>query len=135
MTSHAVYTALDPELPGTLSRKVVTGLLRQTLGFEGLIITDDLEMGAVRKGWGVARGAVAAFEAGCDLLLICEDQDQVLAGMEMLRNRLLRGDLPVERLHQSTGKIMDAKKRFLRGDVRVSLSGVREYFRKKSGYS
>jgi beta-N-acetylhexosaminidase len=132
MTSHAIYPALDPEHPGTLSNKIVTGLLREKLGFEGLIITDDLEMGAIKKGWGVAKGAVAAFEAGSDLLLICEDQEEVLAGMETLRDRLLRGEVPLERLYQSVGRVAGAKARFLGKEVEISIAKVKEYFKKEA---
>ncbi|MCP4667418.1 MAG: beta-N-acetylhexosaminidase, partial [Deltaproteobacteria bacterium] len=57
MTSHALYPFLDPERPSTLSRKTLKGLLRDSLGFQGLIMTDDLEMGALAKKWGVAEGA------------------------------------------------------------------------------
>jgi len=132
MTSHAIYPALDPVNPGTLSKRIVTGLLRKKLGFEGLIITDDLEMGAIKKGWGVARGAVAAFEAGSDLLLICEDQEEVLAGMEILRDRLLRGEVPLERLHQSVRRISGAKARFLEEGVEIPIAQVEEYFKKEA---
>ena len=130
MTSHAMYPALDPVNPGTLSKKIVTGLLREKLGFEGLIITDDLEMGAIKNGWGVATGAVAAFEAGNDLLLICEDQEEVLAGMKTLRENLIRGDVPLERLHQSTRRVMEAKARFLEEGAEISIAEVKEYFDK-----
>ena len=130
MTSHAIYPALDPVNPGTLSNKIVTGLLREKLGFERLIITDDLEMGAIKKGWGVAKGAVAAFEAGSDLLLICEDQEGVLAGMEALRDSLLREEVPLERLHQSVKRVMGAKERFLGKGGEISLAKVKGYFKK-----
>ena len=130
MTSHAIYPALDPVNPGTLSNKIITGLLRKKLGFEGLIITDDLEMGAITKGWGVAKGAVAAFEAGSDLLLICEDQEEVLAGMMALRDSLLRGDVPLERLHRSARRVMEAKARFIGERVEISIAQVKEYFKK-----
>ncbi|MBW1868277.1 MAG: beta-N-acetylhexosaminidase [Deltaproteobacteria bacterium] len=130
MTSHAIYSAFDPMYPGTLSNKIITGLLRKKLGFEGLIITDDLEMGAIKKGWGVAKGAVAAFEAGSDLFLICEDQEEVMAGMMALRDSLLRGDVPLERLHQSSRRIMAAKARFLGGGIEISFAKVKEYFDK-----
>jgi beta-N-acetylhexosaminidase len=128
MTSHALYPALDPEYPGTLSRAIVTGLMRERLGFEGLIVTDDLEMGAIKKGWGVASGAVAAFSAGCDVLLICKDQGAVLEGMEQLRGCFLRGDLPLERLRQSVQRVMATKNRFLGRRAGVSLNRVRDYF-------
>ena len=132
MTSHAIYSALDPGYPGTLSNKIVTGLLREKLGFEGLIITDDLEMGAIKKGWGAAKGAVAAFEAGSDLLLICEDQEEVLAGIKALRDSLLRGDVPLERLHQSVKRVTGAKARFLGKGVDISFAKVKEYFKKET---
>jgi len=130
MTSHAIYPALDPVNPGTLSKRIVTGLLRERLCFEGMIITDDLEMGAIKKGWGVAKGAVAAFEAGSDLLLICEDQEEVLAGMETLRDRLLREEIPLERLHQSVRRITEAKARFLGKAVKIPIAKVKEHFKK-----
>ena len=132
MTSHAIYPALDPVNPSTLSNKIVTGLLREKLGFEGLIITDDLEMGAIKKGWGVAKGAVAAFEAGSDLLLICEDQEEMLAGMKALRDSLLRGEVPLKRLHQSVRRISAAKARFLEEGVEISIAQVKEYFKKNA---
>ena len=71
---YAIYPALDPDCPATLSHDILTELLRKSMDFQGLIITDDLEMGAIEKNMGVARGATAAFEAGADILLICQDQ-------------------------------------------------------------
>ncbi|MBW1779685.1 MAG: beta-N-acetylhexosaminidase [Deltaproteobacteria bacterium] len=131
MTSHALYPALDPEYPGTLSHRIVTGLVREGLGFDGLIVTDDLEMGAIKRGWGAAGGAVAAFAAGCDILLICEDQGAVLEGMEALRSRFLREEIPLKRLHASVRRIMAAKARFLGKGAEISLPRVKEYFERE----
>lgn len=72
MTAHVMFPALDPAVPATMSRAVLTGLLRERLGFEGVIVTDDLEMRAVADRWGVAGAAVSALRAGADLLLVCE---------------------------------------------------------------
>jgi beta-N-acetylhexosaminidase len=128
MTSHAIYPALDPDNPATLSYKVVTGLLRETLGFQGLVITDDLEMGAIGKKWGVPAGATAAFNAGADILLICQDQNMVLESIKTLRQKLLKGEISSERLHQSIDRIMAAKSSFLKKPEKVSLKEVRKYF-------
>jgi beta-N-acetylhexosaminidase len=130
MTSHAIYPLLDPELPSTLSRKTLKGILRNTLGFQGLIITDDLEMGALEEDWGVADGAASAFEAGADVLLICQDQDKVLEGMKTLKDKLIRGDISLKRLHQSLERIKEAKSRFLGQRKKVTLDEVRAYFGK-----
>ena len=132
MTSHALYPVLDSECPATLSRSIITELLKEKLGFQGLIITDDLEMGAIKKAPGVAQGAVNAFEAGCDILLICEDQGLVREAMNRLRNRLLQNEALVPRLHESVDRIMKAKKKFLKGWKPVSLKEVERYFRHRA---
>lgn len=71
MTAHVVYPALDPA-PATLSARVATELLRDELGFKGVLISDDLEMKALRDP--VELTAVAAVRAGCDLLLVCSEE-------------------------------------------------------------
>lgn len=128
MTSHAIYQSVEPGLPATLSNKILSELLRDTIGFKGLILTDDLEMGAIKKKWGVAEGAVASFEAGSDVLLICEDQTWVLEAIEILRMKVIRSEISGHRLHQSLGRIMKAKSRFLKKTKKVSIKEVRAYF-------
>lgn len=128
MTSHAIYPALDPERPATLSPAILTQLLREKMGFEGLIITDDLEMGAIAKHWGIAEGAANAFEAGADILLICEDQRRVLEGIELLRGRLLQGEISSQRLDQSNERIMRLRSDLLDRREWVMTANIKEYF-------
>ncbi|MBN1104210.1 MAG: beta-N-acetylhexosaminidase [Deltaproteobacteria bacterium] len=128
MSSHAVYPALDGERPATLSPKVLRSLLREEMGFNGLVITDDLEMGAISKQWSVAEGAVSAFEAGADILLICKEQENVLESMGRLKDRFSEGAIPLERLRESHDRIREAKARFLGAGERVSLRNVEGYF-------
>jgi beta-N-acetylhexosaminidase len=128
MSSHAAYPALDPGVPATLSRKIMTELLRGKMGFRGLVISDDLEMGAIEKERSLPEGAADAFEAGIDLLLICRNQSLLLESIEHLRNKVLRGDLSYERLHESLERIAACKKRFLYPRKRIVLKVVREYF-------
>jgi beta-N-acetylhexosaminidase len=128
MTSHAVYPALDPDFPATLSAKILTDLLRGRLGFGGLAITDDLEMGAIAGHWGIAEAAAMAFDAGADVLLICRDQGEVVAAMKHLKSALIRGRVSIRRLHESTARISDIKARFLGEAKTVSLQDVERYF-------
>jgi len=79
MTAHVVFAALDPARPATLSEQVVTGLLRGTLGYRGVIVSDDLDMRAIADHMGVAVAAVAAVRAGCDVLLLCNREDHQAA--------------------------------------------------------
>lgn len=73
MSAHVVYPALDPDRPATLSRAVCTELLRDTLGFGGVLFSDDLEMKAIQLPAGEA--AVRAITAGCDAVLVCSKED------------------------------------------------------------
>jgi len=70
MTAHILYPALDPDYPATLSRKILTGLLRDEMGYQNLIITDDMGMRAISNRWGAGEAAVRAVEAGADLVLV-----------------------------------------------------------------
>lgn len=73
MTAHVRYPTLDPDLPATLSSRILQGLLRDEMRFRGVIVSDDLEMRALSGERTVAEGAVQAFAAGVDWLLICND--------------------------------------------------------------
>jgi len=83
MIGHLAVPALDPEgLPATLSRPVVTGLLRDEMGFDGLVVTDALIMGGVTETWSEEDAVAAALEAGCDVLLMPPDPEKALAALE-----------------------------------------------------
>lgn len=128
MTSHALYPGLDPEYPASLSHKIMTDLLRETLGFQGLLITDDLEMGAIKKTWGVPDGAAASFQAGADILLICKDQYLVRQTIRTVREKVKQGMIPLQRVAQSLKRIDQAKSKFLKGYQAVRIADVRTYF-------
>lgn len=129
MTSHAVYPCYDPELPATLSRRIVTGILREKLGFGGLVLSDDLEMGAIRSRWGVAKGAALAFEAGVDCLLVCQSQEALVEAMDHLRSQLLDGSISPARLRESLTRHRTARDRFLSPAPQISLDRVASYFK------
>jgi beta-N-acetylhexosaminidase len=129
MTSHALYPALDQERPATLSPMVLTKVLRERMGFRGLTITDDLEMGAIATERSVADGALKSFQAGADILLICKDQTHVRESLELLSHALSRKTISQERLARSLETIRKMKKRFLGHREEISLADVREYFK------
>jgi beta-N-acetylhexosaminidase len=110
MIAHAVYPALDPErLPATLSRAIATRLLRQRLGFRGVAIADDLEMGALAAWGDLSERAAAALAAGCDLLPVCSRLDAVPA----VAARLLRAGLR-DRLEEAAQRAATYRRRLLR---------------------
>jgi beta-N-acetylhexosaminidase len=90
MTAHVVFDALDPGVPATLSRRIVSDVLRGELGFTGLVWSDDLEMKAISERWGVPDAACAAIEAGCDAVLICSQPELVLAAQRAIADKAQR---------------------------------------------
>ncbi|MEZ4360319.1 MAG: beta-N-acetylhexosaminidase [Kofleriaceae bacterium] len=90
MTAHVVFAALDESRPATMSPAVMTGLLREQLGYRGVIVSDDLDMKAIADHYGVADAAVQAIRAGCDALLLCRDrghQEEVERGLIVAAER------------------------------------------------
>jgi beta-N-acetylhexosaminidase len=128
MTSHALYPSLDPENPATLSSVILNGLLREKMGFRGLIITDDLEMGAITGRHNVAQGALNSFLAGADILLVCKEQQYLLDGIDLMRKKILSGEVREERLDQSVSRILKMKKKYLKGIKKIPLKKVETYF-------
>ena len=116
MTAHVRYPALDERQPATLSPRILGELLRDELGFEGLIISDDLEMGAITRGGRVETAAVAAVAAGCDMLLVCgADTDRQAAVVEALIHAVEDGVLPRRRVEDALARQATAKARLAAG--------------------
>ena len=103
MTAHVVYPAWDDKSPATLSRAIITGLLRERLGFSGLVLSDDLLMKAVAKE-GVVKAALAALDAGCDGLLVLRNGRAARDVFETVAARLEAGAEPVLRALERAGK-------------------------------
>ena len=111
MSCHIRFPKIDPELPATLSPTILTDMLRKKQGFQGLVFTDCMEMDAIRKGWGTARGAVLAIAAGCDVLCISHHADAVRDAIEAIEQAVESGELPRSRIQESYDRIVAAKTR------------------------
>jgi beta-N-acetylhexosaminidase len=107
MPSHLLIPELSGELPASLSRVALTDLLRGELGFTGVIVSDGLEMRAVRDRYGIPEAAVQAVIAGTDLLCLGRDQDQLsfLAVKTALVEAARTGRLPAERLEEAAARV------------------------------
>ena len=116
MTAHVLYPALDEQNPATLSPRIVGGVLRDELDFDGLVMTDDLEMGAIARHCVVENAAVRAVAAGCDMVLLCgSDTDRQAAAIEALIHAAEDGRLPHARVEQALARQDRVKGRFLAG--------------------
>lgn len=117
MVAHAAYPALSLQerdrngrlLPSSLSKNVVNSLLRKQLGFEGLVITDDLEMGAIVKNYGIGEACIMAFEAGSDMLAICADPENIREGYRAVIEAVRTERISAERIHASLDRVRSLK--------------------------
>jgi beta-N-acetylhexosaminidase len=113
MTAHVLYKALDEALPATLSPAIISGLLREQMGYDGVVLTDDLEMHAIVDHYGPGDAAVRALLAGCDVLLICKERDREIAAFEAVEKAVASGTVTTARLDQSVARIQRVKQRYL----------------------
>jgi beta-N-acetylhexosaminidase len=114
MTAHILVPAYDDERPATLSPEIVDGLLRKRLGFEGVIVTDDLGMQAVSGRYGTSEAMVRAIAAGCDVVLLCgTDQEQQALAFEAVIRAVEDGSLPLKRVEDALARHRRMKERFL----------------------
>lgn len=114
MTAHVLVPSLDEERPATLSPDIVQKLLRDELKFEGVILSDDLEMKAVSSKYAVPDAAVDAIRAGCDAVLVCSgDIDLQARTLEALVKAVESGAIPAKRHDDAFVRLKRAKQRFL----------------------
>lgn len=109
MTSHVLYSGIDPRRPATLSPRVVTDLLRRRLGFRGAVFSDDMHMAAVARRGSPGEAAVEALRAGCDALLFCQSLDVAGEAMLAVERAVMRGRLPAERIAEALGRIQQLR--------------------------
>jgi beta-N-acetylhexosaminidase len=106
MTSHVVFPAVEPDrIPATISKRVLTGLLREELGFEGVITTDCMEMNAISETIGVGEGAVQALIAGADMVMISHRLDRQEEAIHAIAKALETGRLSLERLQEAAARV------------------------------
>lgn len=109
MVSHLKYPAIDEKNSATLSYKVMTELLREKLGYDGIIITDDLEMGAIANHNSFSEVGVKAIKAGADILLICHDYQHEQDVYNGVLKAVQNGEISEERINESVRRILKAK--------------------------
>jgi len=119
MVGHLLYPAVDPERPASLSSEAI-GILRGELGFDGVVVTDDLAMAGATGGGPPTRAAVEAVEAGADLLLISSPPQQQADAYDAVVEAVESGEIPRERVEASVERVLRVKE-----DYPLSDTGAR----------
>ncbi len=113
MTAHVIYKSLDPRHPATLSKKIITKLLREAMRFRGLVLTDDLYMKAVADHYELTQASIQSIQAGADLLLICREPEAQIRVIDALYQAVKKGALSEQRIDQSLSRILAVKEKML----------------------
>ncbi|HEU4777410.1 MAG TPA: glycoside hydrolase family 3 N-terminal domain-containing protein, partial [Telluria sp.] len=111
MTAHVSFPAIEPDtsVPATLSKAVLTGLLRGEMGYGGVIISDCLEMAAIAQGIGIPAGAITTLQAGADIVLISHREAQQHAAIDAVLKAVADGTLDAARIDESAARVRALK--------------------------
>ncbi|WP_413377423.1 beta-N-acetylhexosaminidase [Alkalihalobacillus sp. 1P02AB] len=137
MTAHIVFPAIDKKYPATLSKTILTDLLRETYQFKGLIITDSMEMDAIAKFYGREEGTVKAIQAGADIILACgQDLTSQSAMMERVIQAVFSGELDEAVVNVAVERILFYKDKWMRKEQMGAHSSLafkkqKEHYRKQ----
>lgn len=112
MSAHIIFPAFDTKNPATLSRKILTGLLREDLGYGGIIVTDALDMQAITKKYSVGEAAAKSIAAGADLILSLGQPEVHIAQLEAIAEALENGKIPARQAEASLERLSRAAQRF-----------------------
>ncbi len=118
LTARVTHAELDPDFPGSLSARTVDGLLRREMGFDGVVVSDAMEMLAIWDVYGFERGTILAVNAGIDLLLFCNESgvvaysdDRAPDTVDVIERAVARGDIDESRIDKACARILALKSR------------------------
>ena len=106
MVSHAMYPQIDPDHPSSLSKAIITDWLRKDMGYNGVVVTDDMDMGALAKHYTFGDMAVQSILAGSDILLVCHEYEHMQEAYNGLMKAVKDGQISKERLDESVKRIL-----------------------------
>jgi len=125
ISSHILFPSLDDSgVPATMSRPILTGLLKEKLGFEGLVLTDGMEMNAIKNYYGVDKGCVEAVKAGADLVFICHSPSMTASATAAILRSAENGEIDLDELDRSVKKVLTYKETYVEAS---NMSVLEEY--------
>lgn len=124
MAAHILCSELDPDNPASLSKAIVTDLLKGELGFNGVVFTDDLTMGAISEQYTPDEAAVKALNAGCDMLLVCFEYENAQNTIDAIVSAVDNGELDEERLNDAVLRILTMKSKYNVNAEQISVPDI-----------
>lgn len=112
MVAHILYPKIDNLYPATMSTKIIQGVLREDWCYEGLVVSDDMTMGAIMENYSLEEGVLSFFKAGGDIALICHGRDNPRIVIESIIKSVDEGDLPEEQIDGKVYRILKLKEKY-----------------------
>lgn len=119
MVGHILLPELEAGYPATMSKEIVTNLLRHDMGYDGVVITDDMTMGAITNHYELADASVLAIQAGVDIILMAHGNENVATTFDALKTAVETGEITEERLDESVIRILTLKQQYNLEDTPV----------------
>ncbi|WP_217900077.1 beta-N-acetylhexosaminidase [Paenibacillus herberti] len=126
MVAHILLPKLDPDAPASLSKPIISGLLRDKLGFDGLVISDDLTMGAINDNYHLGDAAVRFILAGGDVALVCHGSDKISLVYDSLKKAVSRGTISTQRLNESVYRVLALKTVYKLADQPIPVPAIEQ---------
>lgn len=124
MVAHILFPKIDANNPATFSKRIITDILRNNLAFDGVIITDDMEMGAISKNYPIGQAAVKSIQAGSDIVLVCHAYENQLAVLNALKNAILNNEISEEIINDHVYRILKLKKKYNLTDASIQTINI-----------
>jgi beta-N-acetylhexosaminidase len=126
MIAHIMFPKIDPDAPASISKIIIGDQLRGTLGYNGVVITDDMTMGAIANNYGIAEAALRSVEAGSDIILVAHGYDTAKAVYDKLLSSVKSGKLTEARIEESVVRILKLKMKYKLSDEAVPIPSAQE---------
>lgn len=126
MIAHILLKKIDPDHPSSLSKAVITDLLRYDLRFDGVVITDDMTMDAILKNYNLGDAAVASVNAGTDIVLVCHGYERQLEVLNSLKKAVENGKLTEDRIDESLYRILKLKQKYNLSDDTIDSFNIED---------
>jgi len=124
LIAHMSLPKIDDTYPASMSKEIITGILREDYDFNGVVVTDDLTMGAITDHYGVADAAVQTVKAGGDLLLVAHDPDLIISVFDRLKAAIEAGEISEDRIDESVERITRLKEKYNLSDAKTPVPDV-----------
>ncbi|QGU96866.1 beta-N-acetylhexosaminidase [Clostridium bovifaecis] len=112
MIAHILLPKIDKENPSSMSKIIITDILRADLKFNGVVITDDMTMGAITKNYNISKAAIKSVEAGSDVILVCHGYENEIKVINDLKDAVSKGEISEQRIDESVYRILKLKGKY-----------------------